>query len=279
MINELSLFSGYGGLTLGLRLAQINVRTVAYVEWEPYCQEIIKARIRDQREGRFGLDDAPIFSDISSFRGEQFRGVVDIITAGFPCQPHSVAGLQRGDTDERNKWPDTLRVIREVEPRWVILENVPGLLSSSSDGGTPAYGGTVTGELAQVGYSVHWQTIGADDVGAPHRRKRWFCIAELADSDGQRGRCWDTTGQYAEDVGQPSTFEGDYPKWPPGPSDTDRWERILGERPDLQPALTKDSLTAICGVADGATHRVDRLKACGNGVLPSVVAAFLRGLR
>jgi DNA (cytosine-5)-methyltransferase 1 len=179
-MNELSLFSGYGGFSLGLRLAGINVRTVAYVEWEKYPQEIIKARIRDGF-----LDDAPIFSDISAFRGEQFRGLVDIITAGFPCQPHSVAGLKQGADDERNLWPDTLRVIREVEPRWVLLENVPGLLSASADGGTPAYGGTVVGELASIGFSVHWQTIGADDVGAPHRRKRWWCIAvanaELAD--------------------------------------------------------------------------------------------------
>jgi len=149
-MNELSLFSGYGGFSLGLRLAGLQTRTVAYVEWDKYPQAIIKARIKDRY-----LDDAPIFSDISSFRGEQFRGVVDIITAGFPCQPHSVAGLQRGADDDRNKWPDTLRVIREVEPRWVILENVPGLLSASVDGGRPAYGGTVVGELATLGYSVH----------------------------------------------------------------------------------------------------------------------------
>ena len=133
MLNELSLFSGYGGFSLGLRLAGLQTRTVAYVEWDKYPQEIIKARIKDGY-----LDDAPIFSVISSFRGEQFRGLVDVLTAGFPCQPHSVAGLQRGADDDRNKWPDTLRVIREVEPRWVILENVPGLLSASVDGGRPA---------------------------------------------------------------------------------------------------------------------------------------------
>ena len=375
MINELSLFSGYGGLTLGLRLAGLNVRTVAYVEWDNYPQEIIKARIRDQREGRFGLDDAPIFSDISSFRGEQFRGVVDIITAGFPCQPHSVAGLQRGDTDERNKWPDTLRVIREVEPRWVVLENVPGLLSSSSDGGTPAYGGTVVGELAQVGYSVHWRTLGADDVGAPHRRKRWFCIgvladssndglyreaayeaessgnespdglfvrgypakrAELADSGGRRywqsnkeicsggdtpehgigvladsdsnrtrrdqSEHWEGGGseqasqdladgnneglegiganghqeRWQEQTVSPGLPGGTIPVWPPGPSDGDGWAELIERRPDLAPALTKEAESQFRGVDDGRSHRVDELKALGNGVVPAVVAAFLR---
>jgi DNA (cytosine-5)-methyltransferase 1 len=184
-MNELSLFSGYGGFSLGLRLAGIQTRTVAYVEWAKYPQKILKARIEDGY-----LDDAPIFSDISAFDGTQFTGLVDIITGGFPCQPHSVAGKQRGAADERNLWPDTLRVIREVEPRYVLLENVPGLISASSDGGSPAYGGTVVGELASIGYSVHWQTIGADDVGAPHRRKRWWCIGVADSRSVQRPQVW-----------------------------------------------------------------------------------------
>jgi len=130
MLTELSLFSGYGGFSLGLRLAGIQVRTVMYVEWERYPQEILKARIKDGF-----LDDAPIWGDISTLDGEQLRGLVDIITGGFPCQPHSVAGLKQGADDERNLWPETLRVVSEVGPRYVILENVPGLLSASADGG------------------------------------------------------------------------------------------------------------------------------------------------
>jgi len=109
MLNELSLFTGYSGISLGVKLANINTRTIAYVEWEKYPQEIIKARIKDGF-----LDDAPIFSDISSFRGEQFRGMVDLCTAGFPCQPHSFAGARRSSEDSRNKWPATLRDISEV---------------------------------------------------------------------------------------------------------------------------------------------------------------------
>ena len=385
-MNELSLFSGYGGFSLGLRLAGLQTRTVAYVEWEKYPQEILKARIKDGY-----LDDAPIFADISSFRGEQFRGMVDIITAGFPCQPHSVAGLQRGANDDRNKWPDTLRVIREVGPRIVVLENVPGLASASKKRGTPAYGGTVVGELASLGYSVHWQTLGAGDVGAPHRRKRWWCIAvangssseptthtrnygeecgvseeerkehsasipergsrpvvnpssgryrepdeevrtggnsseytdrdvansegeryrggsstergdgerfvqseeqgrsemgsetegrrgELADSDSQRGRSRNTKWEDAEDARQPSTTE-EYnrgiPAWPPGPNQSDEWRRILTERPDLAPALTKEAEPQFRGVVDGRSNRVDELKALGNGIVPAVLAEFL----
>ena len=350
-LRELSLFSGYGGLSLGLRLANLNVRTVAYVEWSKYPQEILKARIRDGF-----LDDAPIWGDISTFRGEQFRGLVDILSAGFPCQPHSVAGLQRGADDDRNKWPDTLRVIHEVGPRYVILENVPGLLSASSNGGTPAYGGTVVGELASLGYSVHWRTLGADDVGAPHRRKRWFCIGvlanssieglegryrddkdegwpvregighdrdgvgsesgrsggQLADSDrgrfeqrqpeaepqtwlGEQGERNDTElgnsdshaiqgmeqgtqqGEHQRQVGLPNRTPKLFalPVWPPRPDDIEGWVAVLNERPDLAPALTKDALATICGVADGATRRVDRLKALGNGVVPAVETAFL----
>jgi site-specific DNA-cytosine methylase len=190
-LRELSLFSGYGGFSLGLKLTGIPTRTVMYVEWERYPQEIIKARINDKI-----LDDAPIWGDISTLDGEQFRGVVDIITGGFPCQPHSVAGLRRGADDERNLWPATIRIIREVRPRYVILENVPGILSASRKRGTPAYGGTVVGELAQEGYRVRWETVGADDVGAPHRRKRWLCFGELvnAESEGS-GRIRNESGE------------------------------------------------------------------------------------
>ena len=275
-MNELSLFSGYGGLSLALKLTGIQTRTVAYVEWEKYPQEILKARIRDGI-----LSDAPVFSDISSFRGEQFRGVVDIITAGFPCPPFSTAGPKRGAEDPRNKWPDTLRVIREVAPRYVLLENVAGISNASRKRGTPSYGGVVVGELAEAGYDCFWQIIGADDVGAPHRRKRWLCFGVLADPDSQRGRGRTADRQYATDVGQPPQLEERHrgiPIWPPGPKQTDEWARILAERPDLSPALTKDALAYFRGVVDGRTHKLDELKALGNGVVPPMVAQFLKQL-
>jgi DNA (cytosine-5)-methyltransferase 1 len=345
VLHHLDLFSGYGGFSLGLTLAGLQMRTVMYVEWERYPQEIIKARIKDGF-----LDDAPIWGDISTLDGQQLRGVVDLITAGFPCQPHSVAGQKRGASDERNLWPETLRVIREVEPRYVILENVPGLLSASSDGGTPAYGGTVVGELASLGYSVHWRTIGAEDVGAPHRRKRWWCIGVADSSDGRRtseggeqpriyastelslespdrGRqladadsdsVWDgqqlqgqrrpassaqsraghTDEELADSKSKGSELEGVWanghqegrqepygsvglrsraiPTWPPSPSDADGWAELLAERPDLAPALNKEIESQFRGVDHGRSHRVDELKALGNGVIPAVVAEFLR---
>jgi DNA (cytosine-5)-methyltransferase 1 len=336
MLNELSLFSGYGGFSLGLRLAGLNIRTVGYVEIDPYCQELLRGRIRD----RF-LDWAPIITNIRAADFRPMAGMVDIITAGFPCQPHSVAGLQRGANDERNLWPDTLRVIREVGPRYVLLENVPGLLSASSDGGRPAYGGTVVGELASLGYSVHWQTIGADDVGAPHRRKRWWCIAvadsegefsqrvkpegsgcrepqeavgnrsgdgQLADSDSNRARerhnshaergypgeipeGRDSQGTQDEgthtDISSATGGEdmGDIPIWPPSPSDAHAWERVIRERPDLAPALSKEAESQFRGMVNGSSDRLDRppandrvnrLKVLGNGIVPQALAEFLR---
>ena len=167
---EMSLFSGYGGFSLGLRLAGLNTRTICYVEWDKYCQQVIQARIGDGH-----LDDAPIWDDIKSFDGRPWCGTVDILSAGFPCQPHSNAGLRKGAADDRNLFPDTLRIIGEVGPRLVILENVPGI--NVGNGGRPPYGGTVVGELAEFGYDAEWRVISAADAGAPHLRNRWWLLA------------------------------------------------------------------------------------------------------
>ena len=179
-MNELSLFSGYGGFNLGFQLAGLKVRTVGYVEWEKYPQEIIKARIKAGY-----IDDAPIFADIRAFDGTQYRGLVDIVTGGFPCQPHSVAGQRQGEADERNMWPDTARVIDEVRPHFILLENVPGILSG--DAGRPPYGGTVIGELSTLGYDCQWGVVGARDAGAPHKRERWWGLG-VADTRRKRER-------------------------------------------------------------------------------------------
>ena len=169
----LDLFSGYGGFALGLRLAGLDTTTVAYVEWDKYCQKVIQQR---QRDGL--LDDAPIWDDIKSFDGRPWRGCVDIISGGFPCQPHSVAGarkIARGLSDDRDLWPDTLRIISEVGSGIVILENVPGLLVGSD--GRPPYGGTVVGQLSEIGYQCRFEVVSAAEAGAPHLRKRWWLVA------------------------------------------------------------------------------------------------------
>ena len=170
-MNELSLFSGYCGFTLGLRLAGLQVRTVGYVDNEPYIQKLIAQRIKDGF-----LDDAPIFGDIRAFLsegyGRSYQGLVDVLTAGFPCQPHSSAGRRLGASDPRNLWPELAECIGVVRPRSVLLENVPGLI----DGANP-YIGVVVGDLARIGYDARWGLVPAAAVGAPHLRWRWWCLA------------------------------------------------------------------------------------------------------
>ena len=161
-MNELALFCGVGGGVLGGRL--LDTQVVCAVEREPYAIEVL---LRRQEDG--SLPPFPIWDDIKTFEGFPFRGFIDVVSAGFPCQPFSEAGKQEGEDDDRNLWPDTARVIGEVRPRTVLLENVPGLLRS--------YGGTVLGDLSALGYDCRWGTVSAQDAGAAHLRKRWWCVA------------------------------------------------------------------------------------------------------
>lgn len=156
------LCSGYGGFELALR--PWNVRTVCHVERDSYAAAILMERMAQSR-----LDQAPIWDDLTTFDGEPWCGRVDIITAGFPCQPFSSAGAQRGLDDDRWLWPAIARIIAKVRPRFVVLENVPPVVRS----GLPA----VLSDLAQLGFNAEWGLYSAADVGAPHRRQRWWCAA------------------------------------------------------------------------------------------------------
>ena len=175
-MNELSLFSGAGGGLLGTKL--LGWKHIGYVEFNEYCQKIIRQRIEDGI-----LDEAPIFSDIRAFidqgYAEAYQGMVDVITAGFPCQPFSVAGKGLGADDPRNMWPTTIECIRIIRPRYCLLENVPGLLAH-------AYTRRIFGDLAEAGYDAKWCVLGADDVGANHRRKRLWIMAHAKSSECER---------------------------------------------------------------------------------------------
>ena len=141
-MNELALFAGAGGGILGSKL--LGHRMIGYVEFNEHCQKTIRRRIDDGI-----LDNAPIFTDIRAFNGEgyaeAYQGMVDVLTAGFPCQPFSVSGPQEGELDPRNMWPETIRSIRIIRPRFAYLENVPGLLVSG-------YIRRIFGDLAESGY-------------------------------------------------------------------------------------------------------------------------------
>lgn len=175
-MNELALFAGAGGGLLGTKL--LGWRAVGYVEVDDYCQRILAARICDGF-----LDDAPIFGDIRAFisdgYADAYSGLVDVVTGGFPCQPFSVAGKQRGADDARNLWPETIDTIRRVRPRFALLENVPGLLAHP-------YFGTILGELAESGYHARWDCIPAAALGAPHIRDRLWIVA----ADAERDELW-----------------------------------------------------------------------------------------
>ncbi len=168
-MNELSLFSGIAGISLGLKRAcakkNYPFRTVGYVEKDEYCQKVLEARIRDKQ-----LDFAPIFSDVKTFDGKPWRGKVDIITGGFPCQDISIAGKGAGlDGKRSGLFFELWRIVREVRPPLVLLENVPAILTRGLD--------VVTAEMAASGYDCQWDCIPASSLGASHRRDRWFAIS------------------------------------------------------------------------------------------------------
>lgn len=197
---ELALFAGGGGGLLATKWL-LGWRTVCYVENDGYRVEVLRARIR---EGL--LDDAPIWDDVRTFDGRAWRGWVDVVSAGFPCQRFSVAGWMEGEDDERNLWPDTIRVTREVRPGWCLLENVPGLLS-----GSHGYFGQILRELAESGYDAWWKVLSAAEVGAPHKRDRVWIVA-VANADGcevrlESGRgCW-ACGKGTSEVGDDGAEE------------------------------------------------------------------------
>lgn len=164
-LNGLALCSGYGGFDLGLGLVLgDDYRTVCHVEREAYAAATLVARMADK-----ALDQAPVWDDIKSFDGRPWRGVVDIITAGYPCQPFSLAGKRLGADDPRHLWPHVARICREVQPAWIFLENVAGHLGLG--------GYEVCRELQGMGYRVAATLWTAEEIGATHRRERLFILA------------------------------------------------------------------------------------------------------
>jgi len=184
MLYHMDICTGIGGFALALKHLVGGFQTVCYVEIDKYCQQVLWQRIHDGT-----LDHAPMWDDLRTFDGAPWRGAVDIITAGFPCQPFSVAGRRAGADDDRNLWPEVARVIGEVRPGIVFLENVPALLSNG-------YYGTVVGDLAACGYDTRWDCIPASACGANHQRDRLWILATRrgvsdAGGDGVRviGEC------------------------------------------------------------------------------------------
>ena len=258
---HLSLFSGVGAIDLGLSAAA-GCETVCYVERDSHAASVLVARMEES-----ALDSAPVWDDLSTFDGAAWRGAVDIISAGFPCQPFSSAGKQRGKADDRWLWPIIADTIDAVRPGRVFLENVPGLVKHGL--------ADVLGSLNEMGFDAEWGCFRASEVGASHRRERFFLLADangestgrdVAAASGTEERYGrldeDKRNGFADGVGSAGRARPD--TFPPAPDDADGWERwISADGPN--PSIRRD--------ADGAAYRVDRLRALGNSAVPQCVAA------
>ena len=241
-MNELALFLGVGGGILGSRL--LGWRTICGVEIDPYCREVI---LRRQEEGT--LEPFPVWDDVETFDGNPWREKVDIVTGGFPCQPFSIMGKHEGQEDERNCWPDTIRIIRQVLPKYCLLENVPNLLANE-------YFGTILRDLAESGYDVRWDCISASALGAPHPRERLWILGK-----SKRAGLW-RKGESANLLRPRENPWGALG----GASMLERiTERnaLAGKEDFPKPLLFRDD--------DGMAYLMDRLRAIGNGQVPEVV--------
>lgn len=308
----LSLCTGAGGLELGLKLAIPGSRTVCYVEGEAYAASVLAARMEDKT-----LDAAPVWSDVRTFDSKPWRGCVDIITAGYPCQPFSIAGRKQAEQDPRHLWPYIRDIVADLRPRIAFFENVAHHLRLGFE--------QVDDDLRGMGYSVKTGLFTAEEVGASHKRERLFILAHaagagtwldqswlpegivgncaaMADTTRQRdkrtsghvpetdggsnGQCLRLPDNTGDDLADPlkSGLEGfawheetgdgsdvtcgnSLPAWPPGPRNIEAWGSI--------PAPFKP---AIHRMADGMADRVDRIRLCGNGVVPLAAAYAFRTL-
>ncbi len=224
-LNELALFAGAGGGILGGKLLGWN--TVCAVEWEQYPASVLCAR---QNDGL--LSPFPIWDDVQTFDGKSWRGIVDVVSGGFPCQDISAAGKGEGIDGERSgMWKHMARIIGEIRPAFAFIENSPMLRIRGL--------GTVLQDLASLGYNAEWGVVSAASVGANHQRSRMWVVA-YSNLPQFKGR------------GLSSRISTENPF----ASDSRWWET----EPDVG------------RVANGVAARVDRLKAIGNGQVPLCAA-------
>jgi DNA (cytosine-5)-methyltransferase 1 len=233
-IKVLDLFSGIGGFSLGLERA--GMETVAFCENDKFCQKVLAKH----------WPDIPIHENIEDLDGQQYRGTVELVCGGFPCQPYSIASRGRlGAGDDRALWPEMLRVIQEVEPVWVICENVPGIINMELD--------NVLSDLESEGYSCQSFIIPACAVDAPHRRDRVWVVAHSISKGLER-----LAGNVAE-------------KQKPGRVDKKK------NRPASKKAVGRwRDESGVCRVCHGVSRRVDRIRSLGNAVVPQVVEVLGR---
>jgi len=195
-INHISLCSGYGGIGIGLKRVVGNLRDIAHVEIEAFAIANLVAKMEAGE-----LDACPIWTNLKTFDFSAYRGRVDIISGGYPCQPFSVAGKRRGVEDERHLFPYIAKGIAAARPRFVFFENVEGHLSEGFC--------EVQESLRALGYAVEAGIFSAAEVGAPHQRKRLFILG-VADTEGEEsGGLQKRTGEKFTSFSQSGVELGD----------------------------------------------------------------------
>jgi DNA (cytosine-5)-methyltransferase 1 len=267
-MNELALFAGAGGGILGGHL--LGWRTVCAVEWEAYPASVLVARQNDKI-----LPTFPIWDDVQTFDGKPWRGIVDVVSGGFPCQDISAAGGGAGITGARSSmWKHMARIIGEVRPQYAFVENSPMLTSRGL--------GTVIGDFSEMGYDAEWCVLGAADVGARHLRERIWLIAK--DTKQSRffshtehngigwGKQWSesikkTTNRMANSTKQRCQKCSCTASNKISPSYVGGCSCYFGQSGNWW-----SSEPNVGRVADGVAARVDRLKAIGNGQVPLCAA-------
>jgi len=238
MLTHLSLFSGIGGLDLAAEWAGFT--TVGQCEWADYPTKVLEKH----------WPDVPRWRDIHDLSSDEFirrtgRNKVTVISGGFPCQPHSIAGERKASADERDLWPEYRRIIGEIKPGWVVAENVRGLLSSE-DG---RFFRGILRDFAELGFNVGWCVISAASIGAVHRRERMAIIAHSGEFGRQRLQ------RLQENIAK----------------DSKRGEGAHGsdfQFPDGYDWETRAIESGFLRGNDGIPNRMDRIRALGNAVVP-----------
>ncbi len=251
-MNELHLFAGAGGGILGGYL--LGHTCVCAVEVNPFCRKVLLQRQLDGTLPRF-----PVWDDIRTFDGTPWRGHVDCVCGGFPCQDISAAGKGAGIEGERSGlWSEMARVLGEVRPPYVFVENSPRLTVRG------LY--RVLGDLSALGYDADWTVVSAADLGAPHERERlWIFGRDADESNANRNRRSRGQAVFSQERASAEALQkGRY------------WQRELGTI-DVAERIT--SYSGAMRVLHGLAHRVDRLGAIGNGQVPAVAARAFQLLK
>ena len=292
-INHLSLCSGYEGIGSGLSRVLPTLRNIAYVEREGFPAANLVAKMEAG-----ALAPAPVHTDVKTFPFAEFRGCVDILSGGFPCQPFSSAGKRKGVEDPRHLFPYIAEGIRQCQPSIVFLENVEGILSCRTGDGEPVLQ-YVLRTLEGMGYRATAGVFSATEVGAPHQRKRVYILAHR-NNTGLEGQHLDSTSEQSEPI-QANTWATGGTRWPSRPSeDQHDWEepRVTVAHTESQQGTAQDHRGESCvpgeqeegklgggdsgslrqgsgstqsrlgGKSNGSSNRVDRLRLLGNGVVP-----------